>query len=173
MTRAALLWIVLVFVANASHAQTQALQDVIEIDGIVLKLGMAQGDVLNKLGDVFDLKEMTGAPGAWLAVERGKPMNARVSVTFNKGKLMAIGKYWTVDEPSTEAAFAEALYGVLSNFQAEGRTACALRTASLQNPTNKSKGIYITCGRKTLDVLIVQDQQGRESASITEALGPN
>jgi hypothetical protein len=146
-------------------------QDSIDIGGVPLKLGMPQGVVLQQLGGPFDLQESAGKSStSWLVTQKAHPRAAVASVSFKEQKLTFVSKIWTVNEPDTEAALGNALFGAVSSFEQEGKTGCTIKTGQSQGPTVERKTIFIICGQKHLQIDIFRIGQQRETASISEVL---
>lgn len=151
----------------------QAPQDSIDIGGVRLKIGMPENIVLQQLGASFDLHE--GPAGEafteWLITVKGSLKSAVGNVCFQASKLSCVYKNWTVNEPRTEAGFANALYGAVSSFEGEGRTKdCTLETGQSLEPTMQRKDVSIICGHKRLYVNVFKIGKEEETASISEIL---
>jgi hypothetical protein len=148
----------------------QPSQDSIDIGPVSLKLGMAEEVVLHQLGLTFDVQEP--ASGSWIITEKGHPIAAVGSVSFKAGKLTSVYKTWTVNgrTPDTNAAFGDALYGAVANFEREGGTRCRVETGHSQSPTSENKAVFIACGQKLLRIDIWRIGQQEQTASISEVL---
>jgi hypothetical protein len=172
MIKCARLLAVLILAGMPIAAAAQAPQDKVDLDGIVLSLGMAQAGAQSKLAAAFDLRQ-DATSGTWEVADKRGASRVRASLTFKNGKLAAIKKYWTVERPDTQAALANALFGALSSFEAEGRTACNVETTDAGGRLGEIKSISVVCGHKALLTDIFRDVQGRENVTITETLaGP-
>ncbi len=163
----------LLVLASGTSVAAQSSEDSIEMCNLTLRLGMPQERVLQQLGQECDIQEMEGGTArnsTWLASEKGKPKNALGSVSFKQARLSIIDKYWTVDEPNTEAAYANALYGAIKGFEHEGEKVCTIKTGQSQNPRGEIKSMFISCGQKYIQLDVIRLGQQGESATVTEVL---
>jgi len=154
-------------------ARGQQAQEMIEFNDVALKLGMPQAIVLQQLGRSYDLKEAQGATekwSLWAIDEKGSSSIFRGSVSFNDGKVSNITRSWSDDEPNTKAGLANALYGAFSNFEREGKEACTITTDHGQNPGTESKIVFLRCGRKRIEIVLIRIDQQPESAIVQEVL---
>jgi hypothetical protein len=173
MTTKILTVFVFAFLILNSQTAGQRSGDSISVGGTEFRLGMAQGAVLQQVGQVYDVQEVKFQPphvSGWMVEEKGKPQKAISSLFFKDGKLNSIYKYWTVDEPNTEAAYANAIYGALNSFEREGKTQCTIHTDQVQGPQRESKAIFMTCGQKYLRLDIGRDENLGEYATLAEVL---
>ena len=168
-----LLVLILLFLTAGNQTRGQSPQDSIQVGGTTLRLGMAQGSVLQQLGEYYALQGMeknSATPSSWMVVSKNQPQIAYANIYFKDGKLASVNKYWVVERPKTEVAFANALFGAVSAFEQEGRTDCIIQTGQTQRPGNETKTVFIACGQKLLRMdIFLMGQQG-ESATITEVL---
>jgi len=176
MIKRTLLIIALVLLTVTGETQGQGSRDSINLGGTELRVGMPEGTVMQSLAVDYDVHQTTLQTGVSLltVTEKGKPQILIATVGFRNGKLEAANKLWTVTEPNTEAAYANAIYGAVSSFEREGRTQCTIQSAQGQEPTMSMefKTVFIVCGQKFLTLSIInQNKQPQESATVSETLG--
>jgi hypothetical protein len=131
MKRPILFILILCGLPWATDVRGQSPDDSIEVGPVSLRVGTAQAVVLQELGVSCALREVgkgTADSSSWIVQAKNQPRNAYANVDFKSGRLATVAKYWTVDEPNTEPAFANALYGAISSFERQGRTLCTIGT---------------------------------------------
>lgn len=170
-TRALLLMAVLTLPIETGTG-AQIAKDSIDVGATTLRLGDAQGSVLQQLGGyaLQGNENNNDKSATWMVVSKTDSRVAFANIYFKNGKLAAVNKYWDIDEPSTAVGFADALFGAITEFEREGRTDCQIQTERTQNPGNEIKTAFVVCGQKHLRIDIFFKGQQGESATITEVL---
>jgi hypothetical protein len=153
------------------RALGQSADESILLGQIQLRLGMAEGNVLEKLGEKYDVSEYgRSLYSAWWVTEKTKPSRLVGSLSFKDGILTSVLKYWTTEgTPDTRAGLADSLFAAVNAFEREGRTVCMVSTGSQPTSSYDVRAVFITCGRKHLRIDISKGERS-DSASITEVL---
>jgi hypothetical protein len=142
----------------------------IDVAGLGLKLGMDKESILKRIPGQFRV-ENTGA--SVLIEDKAHPSQVYGSLSFVDRKLSRVDKNWNVSG-ETEADFARALYGVISEFQHNRRTQCQIAAGEGKpiNPADEIKSARIFCGEGSyIDITFVNTSAGKYG-NIYEVLGP-
>ena len=162
---------VLIVIFFGRKALGQPAEESVTLGSIELRLGMAEGIVLERLGEKYDVSEYGRGPySVWWVREKVKPSRLVGSLGFKEGKLNTVMKYWTPeDTPDTRVGFANSLFSALRAFEREGRASCTISTGDQQVSKYDMKAVFISCGQKYLRIDITKGETG-DSANVTEVL---
>ena len=152
-------------------ATGQRTQDAISVGSQTFTLGMPREDVLAKLAGNFRIRKDSDT--GWSVWSKHGPYDPIASLTFKRGKLSGVIKYWGPTDQQKGVDFARSLYGALTGFVTEGRRVCTISVDQTQHPGFEAKSASISCGRKYIMVNIsVIDKPGAppEAATVDEFL---
>src|SRR6267154_499887 len=170
MKRTLMLFVIAVLIISffGRKALGQPAEESVTLGSIELRLGMAEGVVLERLGEKYDVSEY--GHSVWWVKGKVKPSRLVGSLGFKEGKLKTVVKYWTPeDTPDTRVGFANSLFSALRAFEREGRASCTISTGDQQVSKYDMKAVFISCGQKYLRVDIAKGENG-DSANVTEVL---
>ena len=133
---------------------------------------MSESSVRAVVGERYELDKV--GEGSYLLVVKGsRPMQIEGSLGFQNGKLSVISRPWYQPDTVTPDAvdLANAFYGVVSGVNREGVTSCTLATQTRRAPRVDLKELAISCGRKTVRLVIGRQSGGSgESVVLSEQL---
>ena len=131
-----------------------ATDDVLEIRGIELRLGMDKSAVLQEIASANLAARELSAPdkGTWLLCDSPDDRQCDIgSITFEKGKLVLVSK----TRRSTRDAFtlASAILAAAKDIERRGYTNCELRTDDTLDPLRETRSVVFRCGPMKLSIL--------------------
>jgi hypothetical protein len=138
----------------SSGQSSTATDNVLEIRGIELRLGMDESAVLQKVASAnLDARELSAPDkGTWLLCDSPDDRQCDIgSVTFEKGKLVLVSRTWR----STRDAFtlASSILGAAKDLERRGYTHCELRTDETFDPLGEIRSVVFRCGPMKLSIL--------------------
>ena len=169
--------------AGPSVDQVPQSQDgALVIGTTTLRLGMSKGVVIPELAKQYKLEQVQLSSPAlrfselWTIDSRGSATSVVTvgTVKFNeRGILVEATRFWTPGHRKYSAAeIGSAIYGLLSRFVSEGKTACLIDTSQAQLPgpgVTEDRDIYIACGLKRIQIILLR-QSGAEDVDVWEVL---
>ncbi len=121
-------------------------QQVINLGSVVMTMGEARADVLQRLNRAF--RADSAYDDTWFVILRGEanePKNTLGSVSFDAGRLIYVGRKWdpTVENDTWRLMYA--VLGALEGLTGPGETSCVVLKADLRTLDAKTNGINVTC----------------------------
>jgi hypothetical protein len=144
--------------------------------GTELRLGMTQQNVISLLEQQFTVLAVSSTPNhnreSWLLFKKGEKSRDYLegAVTFQNGKLVSASREWATNQASDGERVAQAVYGILANFAAEGRTSCNISAHSTNVPEASAKDVQLVCGGKQLFIGLTTEAGESATASVQEVL---
>jgi len=152
------------------HAQSQT-NNVLEIGGFELRLGMPQVEALQLLGTVYDVRPLENAlpPGGWIVLRRGvTPTELIGSLGFTGGRLSSVSRTWGGSGVPEASTFASSVIDALRSATRSG-SGCAITTETIPAPGGDgAQQARIRCGARVVD--IVGARSGPVRASVSETI---
>jgi hypothetical protein len=150
--------------------------DSVSIGDVVLRPGMPQSVVLEKLGKDFDIERLDNGDhpfwSGWAIWTKDERKNDVGRVDFENGRLVQATKTWAnLYDDNRAIELAQAVLGVIANFEQEGATACTIRTDRRMHPGVELNVASVTCGKRELAVTIYR-KNGKSAASVEETIYP-
>ncbi len=165
--------ILLVLFSLATPAFGQELR--VTLGQMIVEIGMDQSKVLSEAA--AKKQSLTGMPGhdntaiVWDRELVNKAAQFLGSIVFETGKVKSVFKKWTPEQGPRDVDIGNALFAVASEFVSAGRQACNLTTQIKQEPGQQEQEVSIKCGRRTIAVSTVRNDQHRIlTTSVTEQI---
>jgi hypothetical protein len=168
----------LIIVISAAISSTVRAQDTtapsLFFCGSSFAIGMNTSAALSQVRDdgrciVNELKgKSSDSELNYLLQSKQNPQTLYAELITEGGRVIKIWKYWDVNVQNQDD-YAQALIGLLNNFETEGRTHCIITSGSKFDPELNGKDAVITCGRKSIR-LGLTEYKGSKNISIVETL---
>jgi hypothetical protein len=158
------MFIVAMFLVPASafaiYARPQQTKAELEVDGVLLRLGMAKSEVTDKLAGRQYWKVNDDN---WVIAP---PQKIGPSIQFTNGKLNYTEREWTTAENDAGMA----LFGAVNSLNRDGFRECDVTAGVNSTPDVTAHNVWISCGDKS--VVVNRDTIGNHSYTIVhEELG--
>jgi len=153
-------------------------QESIAIRGVEVSIGMPRSTVLEKFRDylvtcVADARvkaeETPEKCNSIMISPRLRPQDPYANIRFESGKARSIRKYWDRAFSGVEGRgvdkFVEALHAVISDYQSAG-VAMRVHAGGVTEPGYLNRTVFITAGRKTVEISYVEGLQGNSGEVI-------
>jgi hypothetical protein len=158
------MFIVAMFLVPASafaiYARPQHSKVELEVDGVMLHLGMTKSEVVEKLAgrQYWKVNDHN-----WVI---GPPHDIGPSIQFTNGKLNFTERFWATNENDTGMA----LFGAVNSLNKDGFYACDVSASVNTSPDIAAHNVWISCGEKS--VVVNRDTIGNHSYTMVhEELG--
>jgi hypothetical protein len=159
---------------NEPESSQGASPDAIELGNVELRLGMPRDWVLSELSRSADVKPLDRNRDSWMVFGRnGQPdssSNFLGDVAFQGGVLSEVWGDWGPDDRLKGVEFARALFAVISQFEKQGHTTCEISTRERGNPGAESSDAIISCGGKSILIIISGTSESGAIASVEVGL---
>jgi hypothetical protein len=162
--------------ANPNYAQTTKLHDeVLEINGIELRLGMNQDFVFKKFREKkVNAWKLEPSPAfeTWVVCEPfddSQCVPGSGQITFREGRLYMATKNWV--ETKTASDVATAFYGAAKDLEQRGFTSCKLAAKESLAPGQEIRYVDLHCGERLTARLSLSTDRGFV-VDVEELLGP-
>jgi hypothetical protein len=151
-----------------SSAQAQVADDTISLGGFDLRLGMEQEDVLKRLTSAYEITHVEIAPGSWVVHRKGQRTSVVGSLSFDRGKLIAVNKQWgPVAGDQTASGLGTALFNAARALPAGTASSCTVSVTSFSLNSSVAEQTVIECGSRSLRIT-----SGAQIApAVTETIG--
>jgi hypothetical protein len=140
--------------------------------GIDLQLGMSRDSIITQLAVNFKVVKIQSSADDWLVEEKDSPMTTIGQLGFKAGRLTFASRHWTQGKEDNYA-FAQALWGAMSQMDKEAHHTCDFDVPTSRSPTSEISNVRFYCGAKRIDITIINDLNGAGKghyASISEVL---
>jgi len=141
---------------------------------------MSEKSVLTKLNEqhrhnLRKTERIGSADDLWQIQSKSKNLKTFDSIGslgFRNGKLIYISRDWSPDGDDQPMNFgaADAIYGLLAQFQRDGNTACQISAQENNSPKYEVRTILITCGSKDIRIDVIEADDNFYSVLISEIL---
>lgn len=165
--------------------------DKLSIGAATVRLGMSRDTTLSTLGSYFLLQRLPNATVAtglsangagashideyWLISNKSNPDESFGEVGFGSGKLTWASKEWTHENKQYSGAETEEiLYKIMTGFEENGATNCAVKTYS--SPPASGPGAFelrqtrLNCGGRHVEINLIW-QSGPGNIQVSEVVG--
>jgi hypothetical protein len=140
--------------------------------GIDLQLGMSRDAILPQLAARYKVVKIRGDDDDWMVEEKELPMPTVGQLGFTAGKLSYASRIWTQGQ-GDNYAFAQALWGAMSQMDREDQHACFFEVPATRSPAAEMRYVKLYCGLKKIDIAAINVFDGtgkRHYTSISEVL---
>jgi hypothetical protein len=140
--------------------------------GIDLQLGMSRDSIITQLSVNYAVVKIQGSSDDWIVEEKGDPMTTLGVLGFKAGKLTYASRDWTQGQEDNYA-FAQALWGAMSQMDKEGHHTCYFDVPTSRSPSSEISDVRYYCGPKRIDISMINVVNGNGKgryASISEVL---
>jgi hypothetical protein len=140
--------------------------------GIDLQLGMCRDAIITQLAANYKVVKVQGDGDDWLVEDKQNPITTFGLLGFHAGKLTYASRDWTQGQEDNYA-FAQALWGAMSQMDKEGHHTCSFDVPNTRSPTTEISNVRFYCGKKTIDITIINIFNGSgpgHYTSISEVL---
>jgi len=176
--RPRILAIILLAVTQAASAQvkiTPATKPSIEASiwiGMSLQLGMPRDAIITKLSENYRVTKVQAVPDDWVVAEKSNPEIWEGYLGFQGGKLTYASRSWTQGQED-KYAFAQALWGAMSQMESEGQHSCFFEVPTTRSPAAEIRYVRFYCGAKRIEIMLTNVLNGEakgQQVSISEIL---
>jgi hypothetical protein len=157
--------------AQTTRASKAASTPTISV-GIDLQLGMSRDTIISQLAVNYKVVKIQSSEDDWLVEEKDNPITTIGHLGFHMGKLTYASRDWTQGEEDNYA-FAQALWGAMSQMDKEAHHTCDFDVPTSRSPTSEISNVRFYCGAKRIDITIINVLNGTGKghyASISEVL---
>ena len=147
MRRFAALLVVALVASAPAHTSAQATSRpaapapvTIMVGGLMLHLGMARDETLQRLGAAFDVTPVKGQSATYVLRGKQPPATIVASIAFADGRLAHVSRQWTVTDYA--AGVVEALRAL------NGSPSCSIA----ETTAGDAPMMRVVCGQRTVEV---------------------
>lgn len=149
---------ILALFAHITYGQQRKVE--LEVDGVMLHLGMTKSEVTQKLAG---LEYSKLSDDTWMV---GSKENGGPLIQFTNGRLTFAERFWATSENDTGMA----LFGAVTSLNKDGFHTCEVTAGVATSPDFTGHNVRISCGEKS--VVVMRDTIGSHTYTMVhEELG--
>jgi len=141
--------------------------------GMPLQLGMSRDAIISKLNERYSVTKIeSDADDDWIVTDKTNPTIWEGHLGFRDGKLTYASRSWAQGEEDA-FAFAEALWGALTQMERDGEHSCSFDVPTVRSPIAEIHWVRFYCGAKKIEIMMTNVFNGKgkeQQVSITEVL---